>query len=223
MYLCKSAKQFYSKKVCFIGTESSGKSTISSMIANKCQTSYIPEYGRKFVKDFYNGDEKKLTVFDFLRIASRQYESILENQSELQIKILDTDLRTTQFYFKLYFGYESEEINILIRRLDEYCPIDAYIYLSDEVKWVDDGLRLNGTPEQRQKTKEMLSSAYKDIPLLYVNGNKYTERFDIAEKNVLDIIKKLNSEDRANRKKNQRTKAIRKQIYNDRIMSLGRS
>jgi HTH-type transcriptional repressor of NAD biosynthesis genes len=194
-FLPKSVKSYYTYRVCFVGTESCGKSTISNMIAHKFNYGIVNEFGREFVNTKYNGDESKLTTKDFIEIGDIQSLRIRESSENSNgISIIDTDLYITQFYHKLYFNIENYPLAITIKEHELHFPVDLYIYLSDDVEWVSDGLRMNGTKEQRLNTKKLLwDTLPTNVNILTVNGTSYEDRYNNVERVFERIIKDINA------------------------------
>lgn len=173
-YLPSRVRSEFVFKVCIMGTESCGKTTLTKYLAKDFNTSWIEEWGRTFVETELCGDESLLQYEDYAEIAI-QHREMERNalRTANQILISDTDAFVTAFYQKLYEGSVDPLINELIKRRD----YDLDIYLTDDVKWVADGMRSMGTDERRNKTRTMFKDMlqeYKITPTI-VSGN-YSQR-----------------------------------------------
>jgi HTH-type transcriptional repressor of NAD biosynthesis genes len=87
------------KSVCFLGAESTGKSTLTCVLAKKMNTSFADEYGRTL----WEQKKGNLEFSDFLQIAKKQIEK--ENEARLtarRIFFADTSPLTTLFYSEFY-------------------------------------------------------------------------------------------------------------------------
>ena len=179
-YLPYSVRKDYTFKVCVIGTESCGKTTLCQKLAEHFNTDFVPEFGRIYVEQNLDGNELDLIYEDYSLIANTHKFMIDEqcNKGEM-ITIIDTNALITGFYQLLYEGSIDPIVEDYIKK-ESY---DLVLYLDDDVPWVDDGMRMSG--DDREYTKKLLW----DLILQYgvnptiINGN-YEERYDRA----LDII-----------------------------------
>lgn len=151
-YLPSIVRQHYVKKVCIIGTESCGKTTLTKYLAKIYQTSWVEEYGRKFCEQDRCMDESLLQFNDYALIASRRYEDELQAvKTANKVMFADTNAFVTNFYCKLYEGNTHplvEEYELLER-------YDLTLFLDSDVEWVADGLRVN---KDRSKTDDLFRS-----------------------------------------------------------------
>jgi NadR type nicotinamide-nucleotide adenylyltransferase len=178
------------KKIVIIGPESTGKSTLSSQLANHYGTDWVPEYAREYL--LKHG--MKYTYDDLLTIARSQLDledkftkksednHSLENKKGLLF--IDTDMYVMKVWCEFVFGKCHPFIlqQIVLRQYDLYllCNID--------LPWIADELREYPDLENRQK----LYSMYKDIlvnqpvPWAEVSGNDM-ERLQSA----IDVVNKI--------------------------------
>ncbi len=183
-YLPSVVRKHYVKKVCIIGTESCGKTTLTKYLAKIYQTSWVEEYGRKFCEQDMCMDESLLQYDDYALIASRRYEEELEaTKTANKILFADTNAFITNFYCRLYEGSFHPMV-------DDYEMLEKYdltIVLASDVEWVADGLRIN---KERSKTDDLLAkmlnmSRSENLgKLVYISGT-YSERLEKALK-VID-------------------------------------
>lgn len=180
-YMPSIVRQHYVKKVCIIGTESCGKTTLTKYLAKIYQTSWVEEYGRKFCEQDMCMDESLLQYNDYALIAARRYEDELQAvKTANRIVFADTNAFITNFYCRLYEGSFHPMV-------DEYESLEKYdltLVLDSDVEWVADGLRIN---KDRSKTdgllKKMLEMSRSDNlgKLVYISGT-YSERLEKAIK-----------------------------------------
>lgn len=183
-YMPSIVRQHYVKKVCIIGTESCGKTTLTKYLSKIYQTSWVEEYGRKFCEQDMCMDESLLQYNDYALIAARRYEDELQAvKTANRIVFADTNAFITNFYCRLYEGSFHPMV-------DEYESLEKYdltLVLDSDVEWVADGLRIN---KDRSKTdgllKKMLEMSRSDNlgKLVYISGT-YSERLEKAIK-VID-------------------------------------
>jgi HTH-type transcriptional repressor of NAD biosynthesis genes len=184
-YLPAVVRPFFCKKVVLIGTESCGKTTLTKFLAKAFNTSWAEEYGRNYVYEECGGNEDNLEYGDYIKIAMHQKKLEAEAvRHSNKIVFIDTEAIVTQFYCKLYEGKEDPAIDEIIKRQN----YDLWLYLENDVKWVDDGLRKNGSDKERNKGKKILAELLEKYNIAdkvkMISGN-YEERLDKA----LEIIK----------------------------------
>ena len=109
--LPKAVQKFYTKKVCVVGTESCGKSTLVRNLAKYFNTSYVIEAGRIVCEEVGLDNMQK---DDYFKILFRHKE--LERQaldSANRVLLIDTDALITLYYYLLQYGCEDEDFNRL--------------------------------------------------------------------------------------------------------------
>lgn len=151
-YMPSIVRQHYVKKVCIIGTESCGKTTLTKYLAKIYQTSWVEEYGRKFCEQDMCMDESLLQFNDYALIASRRYEDEVQaTKTANKVLFADTNAFVTNFYCKLYEG----NTHPLVEEYELLEQYDLTLLLDSDVEWVADGLRVN---KDRDKTDELFRS-----------------------------------------------------------------
>jgi NadR type nicotinamide-nucleotide adenylyltransferase len=129
-YLEPPVRGFYARRVCLVGAESTGKTTLAQALAEHYKTVWVAEYGREY-------SERKLAEDggydwrseEFAHIAARQCE-MEEEAARLANKVLicDTDAFATSVWHRRYMGGRSltvEEIAARQRRPDLYLLTDV--------------------------------------------------------------------------------------------------
>lgn len=175
-YMPSIVRQHYVRKICIIGTESCGKTTLTKYLAKIYQTSWVEEYGRKFCEQDMCMDESLLQYNDYATIAARRYEDELQAMKTAnKVLFCDTNAFITNFYCKLYEGKEHPLV-IEYEKLEKY---DIILYLCSDVDWVEDGLRINKDRDKTNKLiKEMLDERdYNNVH--YITG-LYEDRLNKA-------------------------------------------
>lgn len=177
-YILGSARPFFAKKILITGTESCGKTTLTTKLAKLYYTSWSDEVGRHYAKNFLGGDESIFTDEDFRRIAHQQYEQdafALRNAN--RVVFFDTDATVTQYYSELYSGKSNSHVESFV----DPSRYDLVLFLSPDVDWVNDGQRLNGEQKIRDGLNKKLIQMYKDRgfadKMLFISGN-YHKRLE---------------------------------------------
>lgn len=161
-FLPKIVREFFIKKVCIVGTESCGKSILAKKLALYYNTGCVEEFGRKICEDI-NGIPLECR---YLYIAAGQLVSEYEKiKSANKVIFIDTDAITTNYYLNLYTSHRNDNLYESISNEQNH---DLYLYLTPDVEWIDDGLRLHGKKDQRVKNDKMLRSMYDRLNIKHV-------------------------------------------------------
>ena len=126
------------QKVVFVGTESTGKSTLAKRMAEEYETMYTSEYGRTlWVQKASNGIKPSFS--DLLLVGRTQYEQ--EQAAALhsnRFLFCDTNAWTTMLWSEMYYNTADQRLIDLARdTMDEY----IWILCNNDFGWVDDGTR----------------------------------------------------------------------------------
>ena len=191
-YLPKCVKGYYTKKVCIIGGESTGKSTLVVNLANYYNTSYVPEAGR-FVCEECGGLDN-MTPSDYYSILFKQKE--LEHEAfkiANKVLIIDTESLTTLFFYKMTFENTSNydtNFELLAKNISKLNNYDLYLFLEPNgVKFVDDGFRLD--ENDRFINNEKLKKLFSDNNIEYYSiSGDYQERYEKAKEKINRLIRR---------------------------------
>ncbi|MBR4080894.1 MAG: multifunctional transcriptional regulator/nicotinamide-nucleotide adenylyltransferase/ribosylnicotinamide kinase NadR [Clostridia bacterium] len=191
-YILGPARPFFARKVLIAGTESCGKTTLTKCLAKLYNTSWSEEVGRYYARDYLGGDETIYTDDDFGRMAYLQAEQDYHAmRTANKVCFFDTDAVVTDYYSELYMGHRNKMVEAHIDP-DKY---DALLYLMPDVEWVDDGQRLNGSQERREKLNSHLLDMYEEFgfrdKIIIVSGD-YNQRLTKAIE-IVDGLLKLNT------------------------------
>lgn len=180
-------RQAYALKVCVIGTESSGKTTLVRSMAKLFLTSWVEEYGRDYCINEVSGDETLLSSNDYVKIAfnhKTEEEKALRHANK--VTFIDSNAFVTEFYHRLYEGTKNDVVSSIA--LNE--NYDLILYMTDETKWVDDGLRTNGN--KREETKLLFEEMLKEFPNQQENLVKITGcNTRVRHAKALEVINSL--------------------------------
>ena len=132
-YINNFAKDYFTKKIAIVGTESTGKTVLAAQLATYFHTAWSPEIGREVVTN-----SEKTTIEDIKLIGIEHAKHILKylRQSN-KILIVDTDLSITKSYSQFLFN-EVPKFDDWVEKANEF---DLYIYLDSTAPYVDDGTR----------------------------------------------------------------------------------
>lgn len=181
-YIPPPVRSHFQNRITLLGPESTGKSTLSSLLADHFDTLAVPEYGRDYDAIFKKGEN--WSAEDFLAIANGHAalaEAIAENAGPVLFE--DTDLLQTIVWAEALL---SEAPQALVDRLKDACLPDLYLLLSPEVDWIDDGTRYYPEDRQRrwffERLKHWLGKS--GVEWREVSGSTWTGR----ENNAIEIV-----------------------------------
>lgn len=124
------------KRVCLLGAESTGKTTLARALAEAYDTLWNPEYGRPYT-EIGRPEGAPWTSWEFTHIARIQcwYEDFLAGCCE-RVLFCDTDAFTTAVFHEVYLGLPARGFDELVAR-----PYDAYLVCGLDVPFAHDGIR----------------------------------------------------------------------------------
>jgi HTH-type transcriptional repressor of NAD biosynthesis genes len=139
-YLEPPVRGWYARRVCLVGAESTGKTTLAQSLAEHYQTLWVPEYGREYSAQklareggyFWRSEE-------FAHVAQTQCEREDEAARRAnKVLICDTDAFATSIWHRRYHDDRSPEVECIVaahRRPDLYLLTDV------STPFVQDGTR----------------------------------------------------------------------------------
>lgn len=162
-WIAPCVRSYFVKRVCIIGSESTGKTTLAEALARHFETCWVPEYARSYLTA--NGGH--CDQDDLQRIAQGQVasENSLARQAN-RLLVCDTNLLATMIWSERYWGHVPEQI----AQLHEQHRYDLYMLTGLDVPWQADGLRdsphLRGWMQRRFEQELQRSNA----PYIHLNG-----------------------------------------------------
>lgn len=132
-------RAYFASRVCVLGAESTGTTTLVKDLAAHYKTVWVPEYGRIYSEGkLHAGSEGTWREEEFITIAKEQ--NILEDslaEASNGLVICDTDNFATSLWYERYFGSRSKKVEVIA----ETRHYDLYILTGDEIPFVQDGTR----------------------------------------------------------------------------------
>lgn len=178
-FLPEETKKFMSKKIAIVGPESTGKTTITKMLANKFNSEYQLEYAREYI-DLKFGGEYDMTSFsieDIINISNGHMKRYKEKTNTCKTPFLffDTELITTMSWSDLYF----KKIPSSLYNMISDNKFDVFLLYTPEVSWVDDGTRKHKDYRDHHFNSILsLIREYGKSKVFIIEGNNYEERFN---------------------------------------------
>lgn len=146
-YLPDHVKGYFVKKICIVGSESTGKSTLTRLLAEHFSTIYVEEMARYIVST------TKEVIFEDLQAITKLHAQTIVDRTKIANKLLfvDTDVNITKSYAHYLFGKELPTE----QWIEQANTFDLYIFLEPTCAYIQDGTRL----EQNERTQ--LSNSHK--------------------------------------------------------------
>ena len=137
--LTPPAKAYFARRVCVVGVESSGTTTLAQALAQHYQTAWVPEYGRWYWEGRRHTPESETwETAEFVRIAhgQAQWEDDLAHQAN-RLLITDTDPLATHVWHRRYKGHYASDVE----QIADSRRYDLYIVTLPDFEFVQDGTR----------------------------------------------------------------------------------
>lgn len=179
-------RAWYAKRVCVLGSESTGTTTLARVLAESLQTVWVEEYGREYSEVKLAQNDPTWRTEEFVTIAQEQLRRENEAAREAnRVLICDTNVLATVLWHRRYLGSHSQAVEAIAHRV----RCDLYLLTGDEIPFVQDGLRdgehirremhrwfedalasqavpwhiLRGSPEERmQESVRLVRALFKD-------------------------------------------------------------
>ncbi|RSZ56301.1 AAA family ATPase [Massilia atriviolacea] len=150
------------RKVCVLGGESSGKTTLAEALAVQLESAWAPEYGR----ELWNEKHGALAFDDMLAIGHAQQarEAALLPGAKRWL-VCDTSALTTVFYSTELFGRADPALVALAAQ-----PYDLTLLCAPDFAFVQDGTRRDDGLRQRQHAWYVAELARRGLPYTLVQG-----------------------------------------------------
>ena len=167
-FLPNSVKPYYAIKVVLLGSESTGKTTLTKMLSQHYNCSFVLEAGREIIADSHS-----FSFADLLLVA-KEHSKRINNAivGESPLVIIDTDIHITKSYARFTFGKELDP-GIEIYNSNK---AGLYLYLNNDAEYFQDGTRLNEPDRNLLDFSHRQILAEHKIDYIEINGN-WQDRF----------------------------------------------
>jgi HTH-type transcriptional regulator, transcriptional repressor of NAD biosynthesis genes len=185
-FLEPPVRAWYAKRICVVGAESTGKTTLARMLADRYRTVWVPEYGREY-------SERKLAEDGGYDWRSEEFTIIARTQCEREneaargankVLICDTDAFATGVWHRRYMDDRSQEVEAIAaghRRPDLYLLTDV------DTPFVQDGTRDGESIREWMHETFVAELAEQRRPFRLLSGS-WQERFNAAVQCVDEVI-----------------------------------
>lgn len=179
-FLEPCVRAYFARRVCIVGAESTGTTTLARDLAKHYNTVWVPEYGREYC------ERLQATGLDLwtYKWRSEEFTEIAHRQQELEdrlareanrILICDTDVLATSIWHERYIGSHSSEVAQIVARSRH----DLYLLTDCDIPFVQDGLRDGETIREWMTRRFGQELSGKEFPWVKVSGPR-EQRLEIA-------------------------------------------
>jgi HTH-type transcriptional repressor of NAD biosynthesis genes len=178
-YLPDSVKPDLSVKVIILGTECTGKTSLTEKLAKHFNCSFVLEAGRDII-----ANSNSFTFDDLYLVATEHAKRIGKTiLADSALVIIDTDIHTTKSYSR--FTFEKElEISASIYNSNK---ANLYLYLNNDVEYLQDGTRLSEAERNLLDLSHRQVLTDHNIDILEIKGD-WDERFEKAVEQINKLI-----------------------------------
>jgi NadR type nicotinamide-nucleotide adenylyltransferase len=131
-------RAWFTKRVCILGAESTGTTTLAAALAGQLSTVWVEEYGREYSARKQAANDEAWRTDEFIHIAHEQTRrENLAARSANRVLVCDTNAFATVLWHRRYCGKNDPALDALGRQ----ASCDLYLLTGDEIPFVQDGLR----------------------------------------------------------------------------------
>jgi NadR type nicotinamide-nucleotide adenylyltransferase len=135
-FLAPCVRAWFVRRICVVGAESTGTTTLSRDLAEHYGCGWVAEYGRSYCAE--RGPDIDWHTEDFEHIARRQLaDEDAVARASAGLIVCDTDALATSIWHERYLGTRSSTVE----RLAASRAYSLYILTSDDIPFVQDGTR----------------------------------------------------------------------------------
>lgn len=171
-FLEPPVRAWFTKKVCLVGAESTGKTTLANALAYHYDTLAVPEYGRTYTELWHwdakiVGEDKTNWTSEEFRVIAAQQNEMEDRYARLANKVLflDTDSWVTAMWHERYMNENSLEVRKLIRNHDLYILCDI------NTPFAEDGFRTGGDARDKMQESYREELFQEQLPFIEVHGS----------------------------------------------------
>lgn len=178
-YLPDSVKPDFAIKVVILGTESTGKTTLTEKLAKHFNCSLVLEAAREIIANSNNFS------FNDLYLVATEHAKRIDKiiLADNPLVIIDTDIHTTKSYSRFTFEKELE----ISAEIYNSNSANIYLYLNNDVVYLQDGTRLSEAERNLLDLSHRQVLTDHKIDIIEIKGD-WDKRFEKAVEQVNKII-----------------------------------
>ncbi|HEX8071370.1 MAG TPA: AAA family ATPase [Pyrinomonadaceae bacterium] len=185
-FLEPPVRAYYARRVCLVGAESTGKTTLAAALAAHYHTVWVPEYGREY-------SERKLAEEGGYDWRSDEFAHIAARQCELEeagarraarLLVCDTDAFATSIWHRRYMGARDPAVEAIVAR--QRRP-DLYLLTDIATPFVQDGTRDGELIRDWMHDTFVAELTAQARPFRHLTG-PFDERFRQATRHIDELL-----------------------------------
>lgn len=184
-FLDPCVRAHYVARVCVLGAESTGTTTMAQALARHFHTCWVPEYGREYSEaKMDRRDGEAWRTDEFIHIAKEQNRrEDLAARAADRVLICDTDAFATTLWHERYMGYKSPDVDAVAkeRRMDLYLLTDV------NIPFVQDGYR-DGEHIRHAMHQRFLDELKRQNKRFVLLTGPHEARLEVASRAVESIL-----------------------------------
>ena len=166
-FLPPCVRPWFVKRICLVGAESTGKTTLCELLAARYATAWVPEYGREYsIPKDLRGDAWTTDEFVHIAVQQRALEDEAARRAD-RVLFCDTDALTTSLWHEPYLGTRAPEV-AAIARTHAY---DLTFLAAADFPWVQDGYRTSDEARQRMQRRFEEELVARPEPVIELSGS----------------------------------------------------
>lgn len=190
LYLHPVVRGYFVRRICVLGAESTGTTTMAHELAKLYKTSWVPEFGR-YHSEGKKESQTKWENNEFVYIAKTQnsFEDELAKYSH-KVLFCDTNSLVTYAWQEFFMG----ESTIGVEKLFKKRNYALYILTDMDIPYVQDSVRIGKRRKwMHDRLIELLQQH--NQPYIVVSGH-LKKRLEFSKKAVDEIIKNYKIEEK---------------------------
>jgi HTH-type transcriptional regulator, transcriptional repressor of NAD biosynthesis genes len=183
-YLAPPVRAHFVLRVALLGAESTGKTTLARLLAERYRTAWVPEYGRTYSDGLLTRPAPAWATPDFVHIAAAQarLEDTLARHAD-RVLLCDTDPLTTALWHERYVGRAAPAVSAIGERR----RYGLTFVCGDEIPWVDDGTRDRAEERPRLQRRILEELARLGRPFVSLDG-PLDRRLEVAAGHIDAVL-----------------------------------
>jgi len=168
-------------RVCLVGAESTGTTSLAQKLATQYGTLWVPEYGRDYTEARKVAGaryEWKSPEFVHIALKQQEHEDLVARQAR-RVMFCDTDALATAIWHERYMGSWSNEVEEIAERR-QYA---LYILTEPDIPFVQDRIRDSELLRGWMTERFRVELTRRNRPWILVKG-PIEERLALATKAV---------------------------------------
>lgn len=183
-FLVPCVRAWFVKRVCVLGAESTGTTTLAQALAETLETVWVPEYGREYSERKMARKDAVWQTGEFVHLAEEQNRRDEQAaRAANRVLIGDTNAFATRLWHYRYMGTHSAEVAAIA----SLSRCDLYLLTGDEIPFVQDGLRDGEPIRQAMHGWFEQALAGQNVPWHVVRGSR-SERLQTALASIAGLF-----------------------------------